>query len=586
MADEIVVKYVADVNGFKAEMKSTQDAIKATATEADIAGASTTEAFAKTEKSTQSLRTQLKNLKAELAVATDPKDIERLARAAGDITDKLDDATQAAKIFASESKFEQIRTALGGIGRSVASLDFKQAASQAKLLQSAVASLTFKEALGGLKNLGSTFLSIGKTLLVNPIFLIAATVTAIGVAVFALKDKIPLLTKAFDAVGEAVKKVKNFITGITDSLGFTTVATDKAFDRLIELGKQQDEQRARRIAYQEEEKKKAEELAALQKKIQEESIATYQVEYDMQSKQIKDITDERKKAIDEKIKLEEDEKKRAEKKLEDDKKRQEEFTADYLKRREEETEAFDKQMEDEIKSVEAAEAAKKQKALEAAQAISDITFAFFQLQDQQDQARLANFKGTEAQKEALTKRLAADKAKRDRAQALFDIAIRTAVNIVQAGVNIPLAVAMGIVGGLQAAAVLARPIPKFAKGTDRVKGGVKGQDSVHALLMPDEAIITANQNMATPGLAKAWNEGRLDEYINKNFVLPKISELLSSNGSTAERMATSAKVNFPDEYALARVMSRNKGVQIENADYLANKIAKSLGSMNTKRGWA
>lgn len=586
MADEIVVKYVADVNGFKAEMKSTQDAIKATATEADIAGASTTEAFSKAEKSTQSLRSQLKNLKAELAVATDPKDIERLARAAGDITDKLDDATQAAKIFASESKFEQIRTALGGIGRSVASLDFKQAASQAKLLQSAVASLTFKEAIGGLKNLGSTFVSIGKTLLVNPIFLIAATVTAIGVAVFALKDKIPFLTKAFDAVSEAVKRVKNFITGITDSLGFTTVATDKAFDRLIQLGKEVDEQREIKKKYQEEELERQKKIAEEQKKIHEESIATYQVEFDTQQQLIKELNSQRKKAAADKLEQEEDDKKRADKKLEDDKKRLEDFTAEYLKRREEETIAFDKQMDDEIEAVRKAQEAKILKAIEGAQAIADITFAFNQYQDEQDQVRLANFKGTEEQKEALTKKLAADKAKRDRAQALFDIAIRTAANIVQAGVNIPLAVAMGILGGIQAATVLSKPIPKFAKGTERVRGGVKGQDSVHAILMPDEAVIQANKNMAVPGLAKAWNEGKLDEYINKNFVLPKISELLSSNGSTVERMAASAKINFPDEYALGRVMSRNKGVQIENADYLANKIAKSLSNVQTKRGWA
>jgi len=137
-----------------------------------------------TEGSVVSLKSQLSKLKNELGNATDPKDVERLARAAGEVANKIQDAAKAAQIFATDSKFEQIGNSLKGIAGNLASLNFRQAADQSKLLLSSVKSLSFKDAISGLKDMGTTFLNIGKSLLVNPIFLIAAAVAAIGVAVF------------------------------------------------------------------------------------------------------------------------------------------------------------------------------------------------------------------------------------------------------------------------------------------------------------------------------------------------------------------------------------------------------------------
>lgn len=68
------------------------------------------------------------------------------------------------------------------------------------------------------------------------------------------------------------------------------------------------------------------------------------------------------------------------------------------------------------------------------------------------------------------------------------------------------------------------PIPQFAQGTDRVVGGVRGKDSVHAMLMPDEAVIQSDKNMAVPGLAKAWNDGKLTDFVMSKWVVPALQE--------------------------------------------------------------
>jgi len=56
-------------------------------------------------------------------------------------------------------------------------------------------------------------------------------------------------------------------------------------------------------------------------------------------------------------------------------------------------------------------------------------------------------------------------AQQSKIQALFDIAIGTAVSVMNAKGNLPLMIILAAMGAVQAALVAARPIPKYAKGT-------------------------------------------------------------------------------------------------------------------------
>lgn len=82
----------------------------------------------------------------------------------------------------------------------------------------------------------------------------------------------------------------------------------------------------------------------------------------------------------------------------------------------------------------------------------------------------------------------------DRIDALAKIAINTAVNISATPPLAPLYLALGAV---QTGIVLAQPLP-YNKGTKRVpmmRGAVRGRDSVHAILTPDERVVPADINM-------------------------------------------------------------------------------------------
>ena len=225
--DKIVVDYEANVKGLTAQLKTVQVEMAKTEKSGVDAANKTTESFVKTEVAAKSLKTQLKELKAQLAIATDPKDVERLAKAAGEIKNKLDDATKAAQIFASDSKFEQVGTALRGIAGNLLSLNFKQAADQSKLLVAASKQITFKEALGGVKDLGTTLLNIGKSLLSNPLFLLGSAITLIISNFDKLKASGGAIGAFFTGISDLITTVTDGITKFSDAIGLTDSTASK-----------------------------------------------------------------------------------------------------------------------------------------------------------------------------------------------------------------------------------------------------------------------------------------------------------------------------------------------------------------------
>jgi hypothetical protein len=220
-SETIIVKYVAEVEGLKAGLKSVQASVTELAKSNEELQKKLTDAFEKPAEKVQSLKSRLKELKAQLAEATDPKEVERLAKAAGKLTDQIQDAGDAAKVFASESKFEQIGTALGGVGGKLRNLDFKGALDQSRLLVSATKGLTFKEGLQGVKDLGATLGNVGKALLFNPIFLLGAAIALIVTNFDALTKSGGLVGNIFGSIKEAINGVIEGFTAFTDSIGLT-----------------------------------------------------------------------------------------------------------------------------------------------------------------------------------------------------------------------------------------------------------------------------------------------------------------------------------------------------------------------------
>ena len=99
-----------------------------------------------------------------------------------------------------------------------------------------------------------------------------------------------------------------------------------------------------------------------------------------------------------------------------------------------------------------------------------------------------------------------------RAQALFDIAVGTARNIVvEGGKNPALIPFFAALGATQSALVLARPLPKYQKGTLSLQRGNNpaGTDTVPILANEGEAIIPTDKSRAYRPTLEALYKGLL-----------------------------------------------------------------------------
>jgi len=179
------------------------------------------------------MKAELRELKGELANATDPAQMAALAQQAGVLTDKIKDTNEAVKVFASGSKFEQVSNGLGGIQSSLMSLDFEEAAEKSKVFAKTLGSINPAEigkAMSGLVTtvgtLGKAFLKLGATILMNPIFLIVAAVVAIIAVVALVLKSFGVLDDVMNAMMMPINAVINGFKSLTDWLGISSHAAD------------------------------------------------------------------------------------------------------------------------------------------------------------------------------------------------------------------------------------------------------------------------------------------------------------------------------------------------------------------------
>jgi hypothetical protein len=180
------------------------------------------------------IKAELRELKGAIANATDPADIARLAQRAGELKDQLADANDAVNTFATGSKFEQVGNSLGGIKDSLMSLDFEEASQKAKVFATQLASLkpeemkkSFADFKSTLKSLGEGFSSLGKTLMANPMFLIAAVIAAIVAIVVVLMQKLGYLEPIIEGIGQAFDAVIEVIKEFGESLGIAAAESEQ-----------------------------------------------------------------------------------------------------------------------------------------------------------------------------------------------------------------------------------------------------------------------------------------------------------------------------------------------------------------------
>jgi hypothetical protein len=200
----------------------------ATSTIEKVGGAATNSAG-----STANLKKELRELQQQLATL-DPnsKAFQDLSVRAGEVKDRINDASEAVRANAGNA-FEGLSNNASLLGDRLLSLDFEGVSSAAKGLGSNIGRLDFKGLSTGIQQAGGAVLNLGKSLLFNPLFLIPALVIGLIAGLYKLKDSIPLVGAAFEAVGNVISAVTDGIKDFTDWIGLTDFAATEQLENAV-----------------------------------------------------------------------------------------------------------------------------------------------------------------------------------------------------------------------------------------------------------------------------------------------------------------------------------------------------------------
>jgi hypothetical protein len=186
-----------------------------------------------------SMKAELRQLKAEIAAATDPAQMEVLARKAGEVADRLKDANEQVAVFTAGSKFESVSNSFSAIQGDLASLDFEGAAEKSQVFANNLGKIgkadisgAIKGITGTIKTLGGAFVKLGMQILANPIFLLVAVITAIVVAIVVFLSKIGVLQKALDILMIPINAIIDGFKEMTDWLGLTQFAAEENAEKM------------------------------------------------------------------------------------------------------------------------------------------------------------------------------------------------------------------------------------------------------------------------------------------------------------------------------------------------------------------
>lgn len=192
-----------------------------------------------------SMKAELRALKVEIANATDPEQMTRLAQQAGVLADKIKDANEQVAVFTSGSKFEAVSNSFSMIGNDLRSLDFEGANEKAQVFAKNLGSLGKTDISGALKGItgmvttmGGAFLKLGMQILANPLFLLVAVITAIVVAIGAFLNKIGVLGKVLDFILAPINAIIEGFKWLTDTLGLTSFAAEENAERITKANEQ------------------------------------------------------------------------------------------------------------------------------------------------------------------------------------------------------------------------------------------------------------------------------------------------------------------------------------------------------------
>ena len=180
------------------------------------------------------IKAELRDLQGQIANATDAGTMTELAQRAGELKDQLKDANEQVAVFSTGSKFEAVSNSFAGIKGDLMSLDFEGASEKAKVFATTLGNIKpgdISKAFNGLTStigtIGKAFVSLGQTLLTNPIYLIAAVIAGVIAITVMLADKLGYLDQAAEAAGIVFDALIEVIKEFGASLGIAASESEE-----------------------------------------------------------------------------------------------------------------------------------------------------------------------------------------------------------------------------------------------------------------------------------------------------------------------------------------------------------------------
>ena len=160
------------------------------------------------DKGIQGLKAELKALKSQMVgLDAGSKEYQQASEKAGVLGDKIKEVNENVKASSGGTGFEKLSNNLGLVKDDLMNLDFAGVSEKMKQMAVISKGMTFKEVVGGLKNMGSALLSLGKAILMNPMFIMVGVIVAIAGALKMWSDTVnERAIKAQDAHTASIQK--------------------------------------------------------------------------------------------------------------------------------------------------------------------------------------------------------------------------------------------------------------------------------------------------------------------------------------------------------------------------------------------
>lgn len=170
------------------------------------------------------------------AFGTESQEFIDAASKAGALKDEIGDLTDAAKTL-SGSPLENMSKAFGDVFNKLKAGDFSGSVDSARQFAKAGKAITFKEAATSVKQFGQTIGIVGKAILTNPLFLLAAVIVALAVTIYKLRDSLIPVKIAMDVLGKSIGFVVDLLKDFSDWLGISEFALEKQTKAIVENAK-------------------------------------------------------------------------------------------------------------------------------------------------------------------------------------------------------------------------------------------------------------------------------------------------------------------------------------------------------------